>query len=257
MLRRRVAGSRLATVEGATEDDQVLGDERVHDDDEDERYDECQDRVEQVDDVHKPVIIWQEVASGLAFRPAVCDASREEGVDVTGESGQCQDRDDDFSSADGTHVRPLQRVLDSDETLDGERHRQPNAEAGADAAAVDERLAKALAVEQVDSDVIEPDDQQRQQETQVGQGQRRKVIAGTAQLEVRPRKHQEAESIAHHTEDDDDGQVIKVEEIETLERECEARRHVHSGRRVGDRHVRHSRATRVHSAFYALGSAPN
>lgn len=41
-----------------------------------------------------------------------------------------------------------------------------------------------------------------------------------------PRENEKIQSVAHHTEDDDDGQVIEIEEIQTFQSEIETGRHV-------------------------------
>ena len=128
-------------------------------------------------------------------------------------NNQCTD--DGFSAPYGAHVRSLERILDGDESLDGEGHRQPDAKTRRHGAAVHQGLTPTVFIEEINADVVQPHHEQRQQEAQIGQGQRRQIVGRAAQFQVGPREHQEAERVAHHPEDDDHRQIVKVEKVQT------------------------------------------
>jgi len=71
-----------------------------------------------------------------------------------------QDPDDYFGSMYCTHEGPLKWVLDRNESLESKCDREPDAETRADRAAVDHGLTKALTIEEINTDVVQPDDQQ-------------------------------------------------------------------------------------------------
>jgi len=52
----------------------------------------------------------------------------------------------------------MKRVLDRNEPLESKSDSKPDAEAGKDGASVDQSLAKALPVEEVYTNVVQPDD---------------------------------------------------------------------------------------------------
>ena len=135
--------------EGAVESDQILGDERVHDDDEQEGHDERDEQVEHVDHPDEGGVVFVRCAHELAFDAK--DARDEERVRVADQSQHRQRRDDRLGARYRAHGRPLQRVLDGDEALHRERNRQPNRQARKYVGAVHDRLAPALAHKQVDT----------------------------------------------------------------------------------------------------------
>lgn len=145
-------------LERPTKDVEVLGDEGVHDDNEDERDDQRDDGIDQVDNVHEFVVVGEEVADGFAVH-AFGDPGREEGIRVHGQGDESQNGDDDLCSTDRAHERSLQGVLDGNKPLDGKSHRQPDGQAGTDGTAVDHGLAKSRPVEQIDVKVVQPDDE--------------------------------------------------------------------------------------------------
>jgi len=76
------------------------------------------------------------------------------------ESNNRQDPDDDFGSMDCTHEGPLEWVLDRNKPFESVGDREPDAEAGEDGAAVDHGLTKTLTIEEINTDVVQPYNQQ-------------------------------------------------------------------------------------------------
>jgi len=79
---------------------------------------------------------------------------------VNGESCKRQDSDDDFGSVDCAHGGPLKWVLNRNKPFESVGDCEPNAEAGEDGAAVDHGLTKTLPIEEINTNVVQPDDQQ-------------------------------------------------------------------------------------------------
>jgi len=177
-----VAGSLL---ELPAETQEILHDHGVHHDDEDERCNEARYAIDDVDDLHHLQVLDPQIAHLVAIL-ALHHPSGDERVGMAGQSEDHQHEDDHFRACHGAHVRSMQRILNRDEPLDGEGDDKPNAERAADRAHVYQRLAPAVLVENSPAEhVVEPYQQQRRQEAEVGDGQRRQVIAGAAQLQVR------------------------------------------------------------------------
>ena len=75
---------RARLLESPAEDDQVLCDKCVHEDDENQRDNECNNRVHQINDVHEPIIVGEQFAYRLVSR-TLRYAGCKQRVDVTGE----------------------------------------------------------------------------------------------------------------------------------------------------------------------------
>ena len=92
--------------------------------------------------------------------------------------------------------------------------------------------------------MVQPDDKQREEKPQIGEGQRRQIIRGTAQFQVRSCEHEEAERVAHHAEDDDHRQIVKVEKVQADFRVTHfgviSQAPVGAGRHVADAAIVHS-----------------
>ena len=87
---------------------------------------------------------------------------------MKGKSEECQDPDDDFGASNCAYKGPLKRVLDSDKPLESVGDSQPDTEARKDGTAVNRGLTEALSIEEIDPDVIQPHDQQAQEESDIG-----------------------------------------------------------------------------------------
>lgn len=92
--------------------------------------------------------------------------------------------------------------------------------------------------------MVQPDDKECKQKAQISEGQCRQIIGRTAQFQVRSCEHEEAERVAHHTEDDDHCQVVKIEKIQANLRVSQlggiVKAPVIAGRYVADATVVHS-----------------
>jgi len=127
-----VAGSLL---ELPAETQEISHDHGVHHDDEDERCDETRYAIDDVDDLHHLQILDPQLAHLVAIL-TLHHSSGDEGVRMAGQSEDRQHEDDHLRACHGTHVRPMQRILDRDESLDGEGDNEPDAERAADRAHV-------------------------------------------------------------------------------------------------------------------------
>jgi len=86
---------------------------------------------------------------------------------MKGKSEECQDSDDYFGTSNCAHGGPLKWVLDRNEPLESVGDREPNTEAGKDGTSIDRGLTKSLPIEEIDPDVIQPNDQQSQKESNI------------------------------------------------------------------------------------------
>jgi len=164
---------------------EIPHDHGVHHDDEDKRRDKARYAIDDVDDLHHLQVLDPQLAYLVAIL-VLHHPGGDEGVRMAGQSEDHQHEDDHLRACYGAHVRPMQRILDRDEPLDGEGDDEPDAERAADRAHVYQRLAPAILVEDPPAErAVEPYQQQGCQEAKVGDGQRSQVITGTAQLQVR------------------------------------------------------------------------
>ncbi|OXU24750.1 hypothetical protein TSAR_002052 [Trichomalopsis sarcophagae] len=206
--------ARAVLAEAPTEAQQVPHDHGVHDDDKDERRHEAGDAVDYADDAHRLEVLVLHVAHLVAVL-SLDDPGRDEGVGVAGHRQDDQREDDALGARYRAHVRPVQRILHRDEALDRERDDQPDAQAAADRGDVDDGLAPAVLVEHPPADaVVQPDEQQREEEAEVGRRQGRQVVARAAHLEVRVEEDDAGEQVAHQAQQDDERDVVLVREVQ-------------------------------------------
>lgn len=136
-----------------TETNQISSDHGVHNNDESQRDDECQEGVDDVDNSHSFVVTFPHVAQlGASLVPHY--PRSDEGVTVADQGHHRQRQDYRLGPGHRAHVRPVEGVLHRYETLYRERDYQPHAEETADGANVDEALTPTVLVEHLDTDVV-------------------------------------------------------------------------------------------------------
>lgn len=87
------------------------------------------------------------------------------------------DCDNYLGPTDRTDVRPLQRILDGDETFHCEGDRQPNAHRGAHRTDVHDKLAPTVPIEHFEDVIVAAEDEKDDKdETEIGDRQRGQIV---------------------------------------------------------------------------------
>jgi len=107
----------------------------------------------------------------------------------------------------------LQRVEHDDPALHREAHHRPRRQKTAHVRAVEDRLAPAVLVEDVDADPAEPDGEDEYQRDVVDGGEERQIETGALAVQSRRADvHQERDGVADDSDEDDDRQNVDVQD---------------------------------------------
>ena len=172
--------------------------------DDDERQQQREKRVDDVDGGQRGRVATQRRADPSTARPQLRHARRPRTVAVRG-ARECCEPDDGSPGFDGRAQRQTtQWVVNGDEALDRKADHVPNTEEAANVGDVGERLAGAVQQVDVDRRVSSPRQHHASQKADAGDADRGQVDAGRAPLHRALAEHEQRDEVAEKADNDDD-----------------------------------------------------
>lgn len=172
----------LLLVESPAELEEISHDHGIHHDDEHKWHNQARYAVDNADNSHGFQILDPQIAHLVAVLVPYHPGG-DEAVRVADQGEECQHQYDRFRACHGAHMRPMKRILNGDESFNGEGNDQPDAERTTNRTNIHQCFAPAVVVEDPPAyRTVKPHQEQGHEKAEIGGGQRGQVVAGATQL---------------------------------------------------------------------------